>query len=73
MVRRATPTRVDYLRELSQRNVRRRTSSEEGAAMNMCSRVLIALYQVSEGVTRLGLVGLGRVMSIGLSDCAHRF
>ena len=43
MVRRATPTRVDYLRELSQRNVRRRTSSEEGAAMNLWSRVLIAL------------------------------
>ena len=43
MVCRATPTRVDYLRELSQRNVRRRTSSEEGAAMNLWSRVLIAL------------------------------
>jgi hypothetical protein len=43
VVRRATPTRVYYLRELSHRNVRRRTSSEEGAAVNMCSRVLIAL------------------------------
>ena len=31
------------------------------------------LYQVPEGVTRLGLTGLRQVMSIGLRDWAHRF